>query len=142
VHTRAWLLCFGLLGCANDECTEIGCDNTSEVTYPVGLVSAPYDLTIVAEVGTITARCLDPTAPEAEMNPPELKCDREGFTITGGDFAQMQELMVTVVDVETEEVLATGNVDANAVDEITPNGPDCPGVCYVRNGALVGEPPG
>lgn len=122
--------------CANDECTEIACDNTSEVSYPNGLVTRAYDLVITAEVGMITARCLDPSAPETDMNPPELSCDREGFTIEGGDFAQMRELGVTIVDVETQDPLASGNVDADVVEELTPNGPDCPGICFVRNGAL------
>jgi hypothetical protein len=136
MRRRACLLALVLGGCADQECTEIGCEDSSQVSFPIGLVNAPYDLTIVAEVGMFTARCLQPSAPEADANPPELKCDRMGFTITGGDFARMRELQITVVDVETEAVLASDSVDAGVVEELTPNGPDCPGSCFVRNGEL------
>ena len=135
-----WLLAFALLGCADDECTLIGCDDTSVVSFPPGLVVGPYDLVIDAEVGQITARCLQPAAPEAADNPPELDCDREGFTITGGDFARMRELQVTVIDVANEETLASATVPADVVDEQSPNGPECPPTCFVRNGALQATP--
>ncbi|MBC8068656.1 MAG: hypothetical protein IAG13_10015 [Deltaproteobacteria bacterium] len=136
MRPRAWLLAFVLAGCADDECPTIGCEDTSQISFPVGLVIQPYDLVVVAEVGMFTARCLQPSAPEADANPPELRCDRSGFELTGGEFARMRELQITVTDVESGEVLAAGNVDAGVVDELAPNGPDCPGLCFVRNGEL------
>src|SRR5688500_17620624 len=124
MRPRAWLIAFALAGCADDQCTELDCEDTSQISFPIGLVTQPYDLVVVAEVGTFTARCLQPSAPEADANPPELHCDRSGFILTGGEFASMRELQITVTDVESGEVLAAGNVDAGVVDEITPNGPD------------------
>jgi hypothetical protein len=136
MRPRAWLLAFVLAGCADDECPTLDCENTSQISFPVGLVTQPYDLVVVAEVGMFTARCLQPSAPEADANPPELRCDRNGFVLTGGEFAQMRELQITVTDAESAEVLAADEVDASVVEEITPNGPDCPGICFVRNGEL------
>ncbi len=143
MRLSVWLFAVALVACADDTCTEIGCENSTEISFPAGLVDGPYDLTITAEVGMLTARCLDASAPEADANPPELKCDRQGFTITGGDFAQMRELGVVVVDVDTQEMLVASSVDANVVDELAPNGPDCPEICYVRNGGVQGaeQPP-
>jgi hypothetical protein len=126
------------LACADDECTEIGCYDQSIVSLPVGLVQGPYDLEITGTPTPLQARCLQPAAPEAAENSPELECDGSTFEINVAPGTSVREIQVTITDVDTEEVLAANVVvQLDAVDESAPNGPDCPPICFVRNGALV-----
>ncbi|MEM7159295.1 MAG: hypothetical protein AAF799_41035 [Myxococcota bacterium] len=128
-------------GCATDQsCTEIGCDHEAVVTFPPGLLSGAYTLMLRGDAETLTARCLDPGSEEAAENPAGLTCDSASFTLLGIDMANEREIIVTVIPDEGDEFSAA--VRLEAVDEITPNGPDCPPVCFVRNGQvrLQGEP--
>lgn len=134
-----WVTLAGLVpGCAGESaCTEIGCESEAIVTFPAGLVSGAYDLVLEGEGPAVTARCLDPSAPETAENPEGLECDTAGFRLRG-DLANQRELVVTVipyVDGEPGEPVSEP-VRLDAVEEITPNGPDCPPLCVVRNGQL------
>ena len=134
------LIVFSVLpaGCASDECTEIGCFDQSVVSLPPGLIEGPYDIEITGTPTPLQARCLQPAAPEAEDNSPEIECSGTTFELNVSPGTSVREIRVTITDVDTEEVLAAGVVVAlDAVDEQTPNGPDCPPICFVRNGALV-----
>ena len=123
--------------CATTDCTEIGCSDHAVVSFPFDLIDGPYDLVVQTELGTLMARCLQPGAPEAEQNSPELSCDAMGYEVDGGMVASAREAVVTITDVDTGEVLADGiAIDLNVVDEQQPNGPDCPPTCFVRNGEL------
>ena len=126
-------------GCtAGLECTEVGCEHEAVVTYPIGLVSGPYDLVLQGDTETLMARCNDPGAPEAVDNPPELTCDSNGFTLIGGPLANERSVRLTLVDVQSEEALvADTEVFLDAVDEVYPNGPSCPPVCYIRHGQVL-----
>jgi hypothetical protein len=129
------------MSCGTSEaCTEIGCDDEASVGFPLGLVEGPYDLVVSGDGGTITARCNDPDAPEAESNPPELECDSRGFTLVGHDLARTNDLVVGVTLVETGEV-AVDDVPVllSTVETQEPNGPGCPPVCYVREGSVPME---
>lgn len=125
-------------GCASESaCTELGCESEAIVTFPAGLVSGAYDLVLEGEGPTVTARCLDPSAPETAENPEGLECDASGFRLHG-ELANARELVVTVipyVDGEPGDAVSEP-VRLDAIDEITPNGPDCPPLCVVRNGQL------
>lgn len=120
------------------ECTQVGCEHEAVATYPSGLVSGPYDLYLDGQTDMIVARCNDPSAPEAAENPEGLTCDSGGFMLVGHPLANERSVRLTIIDPMTEEVLVENvEVFLDAVDEIRPNGPDCPPVCYVRNGALI-----
>lgn len=125
-------------GCTSEPaCTEIGCESEAIVTFPAGLVSGAYDLVLEGEGPAVSARCLDPSAPETAENPEGLECDASGFRLTG-DLANEREVVVTVipyVDGEPGEPVSE-SVRLDAVEELTPNGPDCPPLCVVRNGQL------
>lgn len=124
--------------CVDDSCTLIACNDVSVVSLPPGLVEGPYDLEVVVGESTLRARCLQPASPEAAENSPELDCDTTTFEITAEPGTSVREIQVTIIDVDTEETLAAAiNVALDAVGEETPNGPDCPPVCFVRNGALT-----
>jgi hypothetical protein len=136
VVTLAWLV----PGCTGGgaACTEIACESEAIVTFPAGLVSGAFDLVLEGEGETATARCLDPSAPETADNPPGLTCNAQGFTLEGHPLANERELYVTVipyVDGEPDEPVSEA-VRLDAVEEITPNGPDCPPLCVIRNGQL------
>lgn len=123
--------------CASVECTEIGCSDHAVVSFPFDLIDGPYDLVVQTEHGTLMARCLEPGAPEAAENSPELSCDAMGYEVDSGLVASAREAVVTITDVDTGELLADGvAVTLNAVGEDQPNGPDCPPTCYERNGEL------
>lgn len=126
-------------GCAiDDACTEIACSDRSVVSLPPGLVEGPYDLEVTGTDTMLHARCLQPAAPEAAENSPELDCDTATFEITSEAGTSVREIQVTIIDVDTETTLAAAvTVALDAVDEETPNGPDCPPICFIRNGALV-----
>jgi hypothetical protein len=123
-------------GCAGSSsaCTELGCTFEAIVTFPPNLVAGAYDLVLEGETETATARCLDPGAPETADNPEGLRCDAQGFSLDGHPLAIERELVVTVIPDEGEEVSQAVRLDA--IEEITPNGPDCPPLCVVRNGQL------
>ena len=123
---------------SGQSCTEVGCDHEAVVTYPSGLLSAAYELTLsFPGVPPISARCADPGAPELADNPEGLTCDLSGFSLVG-ELAVHRDVIVQITDTETgEELVAGTEVRLEAVDELTPNGPDCPPTCFVRNGQLV-----
>lgn len=125
-------------GCTSEPaCTEIGCESEAIVTFPASLVSGAYDLVLEGEGPTVTARCLDPSAPETAENPEGLECDASGFRLHG-ELANEREVVVTVipyVDGEPGDAVSE-SVRLDAIEEITPNGPDCPPLCVVRNGQL------
>lgn len=126
-------------GCATETaCTEVGCESEAIVTFPAGLVSGAYDLVLEGEGQTATARCLDPSAPETAENPPGLRCDATGFELLGHPLANERELVVTIVPYENGEPgePVSEAVTLSAIETITPNGPDCPPICVVRNGQL------
>jgi hypothetical protein len=128
----------GTFACAGDgACTEIGCEDEATVLFPLGLVDGAYDLVVTGDGGTITARCNDPDAPEAEQNPPELECDSRGFTLVGHDLARTNDLLVTVTRVATgEDVVDNAAVLLATLETHQPNGPDCPPTCFVREGSV------
>jgi hypothetical protein len=125
-----------IVGCATDECTEMGCENSVRVDYEPGLVSGPYDLLVTGDNGSLTGRCDDPGAPEAEDNPEELFCDNRGFVIQSGPLAtSVFEVFVTIVDVESgDAIVESCAVGLTAGEPQTPNGPDCPPTCYEHTG--------
>jgi hypothetical protein len=127
-----------LSGCVDDPCTELACSDSSVVSLPAGLLDGPYDLEITGTEPPLRARCLQPASPEAAENSPELECNASTFEITSPAGTSVREIQVTIVDVDTETTLAAAiPVALDAVGEDTPNGPDCPPLCFVRNGALV-----
>lgn len=122
-------------GCAGSSaCTEIGCTSEAIVTFPPNLVTGAYDLVLEGEGETATARCLDPGAPETAENPEGLTCNAQGFSLVGHPLANQREVVVTVIPDEGEEVSEA--VRLEAIEEVTPNGPDCPPLCVIRNGQL------
>lgn len=130
-------------GCAAESCTELACNDESVVSFPPQLVDGAYDLVLVSDLGTLSARCSDPGAAEAADNPPELRCDGGGFELDGHILASARELTVTVTQVSDGSVVADAVlVTLGVAEENTPNGPDCPPTCYVRNGQLLpdGQP--
>ncbi|MEX1361620.1 MAG: hypothetical protein AB1Z98_00720 [Nannocystaceae bacterium] len=130
----AGLLSVPLGGCAIDsECTELGCDNEAVVTFPLGVISGSYSLVLRGDAQMATARCLD-TGPDAADNPEGLTCDAQGFTLVGHPLANEREIVVTVIPDEGDGFEAA--VRLEAVDQLEPNGPDCPPTCFVRNGQV------
>lgn len=122
-------------GCAVDSgCTEIDCNHEAVVTFPPGSVSGAYTLELRGDFETAIARCLDPSNPETADNPSGLTCDAFGFTLEGHPLANEREVLVTVTPDEGDGFSVP--VRLEAVDELTPNGPDCPPVCFVRNGQV------
>ncbi len=110
------------------------------MTFPPGLVAGAYDLLLTSDLGTLTARCGDPGAPEAVSNPPELTCDANGLQLDGHVLASARELNVTITQVSDDAVVADAVlVTLDVAEENTPNGPDCPPTCYIRNGQLLPE---
>lgn len=125
-------------GCAGSgQCTEATCEHEAVVTYPAGLLSGPYDLTLsFAGLPELTSRCSDPGAPELADNPEGVTCDLAGFQLTG-EIAGQRTVSVQLLDVPSGEVIVAGSeVRLEAVGESRPNGPDCDPVCFVRNGSL------
>ncbi len=131
-------LALALGGCSTSpsSCTEIGCESEAVVTFPPSLISGGYDLVIEGDSAMATARCADPSAPETADNPVGLSCDSQGFTLQGHPLADEREVEVTIIPTDGSEA-TTGIIRLDAVDEITPNGRDCPPICVVRNGQLT-----
>lgn len=130
----------GVASCASSTaCTQASCESMATVTYGSGLfpgpIAGPYDLVLEGEGDTATARCLDPSAPETADNPEGLTCDGQGFVLDAHPLAIERELTVTIVLLETDESI-TETVRLDAIEEITPNGPDCPPICVIRNGNI------
>jgi hypothetical protein len=128
----------GCLG--SGACTEADCSSVIEVSYGSQVVNEPYELTIDPNGGKISVICLG--EPTDEPQPPEwLRCDANGFTITGSEADLLTSITVTVVPVATEEAVIANEFVSLLTDEVLqPNGPDCEPTCYTRNG-VVPEPP-
>jgi len=128
-------------GCASNECTEMACENSVRVDYRPGSVSGPYDLVVSGDNGTLSARCSDPAAPEAEDNPEGLVCDDRGFVIDSGPLAtSVFDVRLTIIDVESgDSIVEACPVSLTAGDPMTPNGPSCPPTCYEHSGYLDPE---
>lgn len=127
-----------LPACGEEACTLVGCLDRSIITFPSGVIDGPYDLVVMGVAETLSARCLDPGAPEAMENPAGLECDASSFTLEDHPLASERSVRVTVVDVDTGDTLIE-NVEVTTVvaEEIHPNGEDCPPTCYVRNGQVL-----
>ncbi len=123
---------------SSSECTEIGCVSEATVTFPPNFVSGAYDLVLQSGTEMATARCLDPGAPETAENPEGLTCDAGGFRLEGHPLASAREVVVTVIAVGAEEGVSEA-VRLDAIEEVTPNGPDCPPLCVIRNGQVRGN---
>ena len=140
--SRIWpvvaLVASATLGCGDSTCTEAACEHQAVVTFPAGLLNGAYDLTLAPADGPLlSARCSDPGAPELADNAEGLTCNATGFEVVG-DAARSRSVLVTVTDTDSGDVLVGGiEVRLDAVDEIQPNGPDCPPTCFVRNGQLA-----
>ncbi len=119
--------------CVGDTaCTEVACEHEAVVTFPPGLVQGAYELRLDGSSQTAAARCVDPG--NAGDNPEGLTCDANGFSLVGHPLANDREITVTITPDDGDGVVAS--VRLEAVDEITPNGPDCPPICFVRNGQV------
>lgn len=134
VPLLAWLLG----GCTeSSDCTALDCVSEAIVTFPAGLVTGPYDLVLEGEGQSATARCNDSAADTLD-NPEGLRCDAQGFTLEGHPLANEREVVVTVIpEIEGEPgEPVTEAVRLEAIEEVTPNGPDCLPLCVIRNGQL------
>jgi len=143
------LLAPALFGCSHTRCKEAGCSAGAQVVYDRGFPT-PYDLTVRTAGLTLSARCpLDarsskPVAPNAAT----LVCDERGFLVSTANAANGSATRY-----------GTNALDANALTfdvglarpgaapiqravRVTlthverPNGPDCPSVCYGRQGTM------
>lgn len=138
---RTWLalacLALGGISCsaAGGSCTEVGCSNEAVVTYPGGLVSGPYNLTLQNGGGSETYVCNDPQT-AAEL-PPEVDCNGSGFELTDSDFGSRSTVTVTITDLDENVLAGPAEVVLQAVETLQPNGPDCEPTCVVRNGRLI-----
>lgn len=128
-----------LPGCTSTTaCSQADCQSEAIVTFPPNLVSGAFDLVIDGDE-SVTLRCLDPSAPETADNPDGITCNAQGFTIDGHPLANEREVLVIVIPTDgSEEQSALVRLDA--IETITPNGPDCPPTCVLRNGRF--EPTG
>lgn len=125
----------GIPACTSSQtCTDADCDHSAVVTFPPNVVDGAYSLVLDGDGGMTTARCSDPGNPDTADNPEGLTCNGDGFSLDGHPLANAREIRVTIIPDEGEEV--SEFVRLEAVDEITPNGPDCPPICFVRNGQL------
>ena len=121
---------------STDACTDVGCSNEAVVTFPTGLVSGPYNLTLRQGSDMETYACNDPQT--AADLPPEVECDGGGFELVDSPFGLRSAVTVTITD--PDETLIAGPVEVllQAVDTVQPNGPDCEPTCVIRNGRLEG----
>ena len=116
-------------------CSEADCNNEAVVTFPAGLVSGPYNLTLSNGSDTETFACNDPQT-AAEL-PPEIDCNSSGFELTDSDFGLRSTVTITITDPDEELIAGPTEVVLQAVETLTPNGPDCDPTCIIRNGRLT-----
>ncbi len=120
-------------------CTEIGCDSEAEVTYNGFAISSRYDLTLDLGSEKVLVRCNDSGSMEELDNPDYVTCSAGGFEIIGEE-ANQTSILVTIYDIDADEVIAINQTVQLSVEpngEIQPNGPDCPPVCYKRFGSVL-----
>ncbi|MEM6292962.1 MAG: hypothetical protein AAGA54_16930 [Myxococcota bacterium] len=115
-------------------CTEVGCENEAVVTFPAGLITGPYELTLSNGSQMETYICNDQSrAPE---NPEGVSCDAAGFELVGSVFAARSSVFVTIISETGDALLERREVTLQAVETVQPNGPDCEPTCVVRNGRV------
>lgn len=133
------LALLAIVGCGEKSCTEIGCENSTEVGYNF-TISGPYDLSLNLPTGTYDLRCNDPDWPLLDEQPEFVTCGPSGFSMVG-DEANASSVTVTVYDVDNDVVFAANQVVDLFVpgEPIEPNGPGCPPVCFERNGQVLSD---
>jgi len=138
---RTWLalacLALGGTSCSDTgaSCTEVGCSNEAVVTYPGGLVSGPYNLTLQNSGQSETYACNDPQT-AAEL-PPEVDCNAGGFELADSEFGARSTVTVTITDPDENVIAGPTEVVLQAVETLQPNGPDCEPSCVIRHGRLM-----
>ncbi len=135
------LLCLALLmtpGCAAGglECTEVDCNNEAVVTYPSGLVSGPYSLTLSQGGEMETFACNDPET-AADLPAEVTRCDASGFELIDSRFGVRSTVTVTLADPDGNLIAGPTEVVLSAVETLQPNGPDCEPTCIIRNGRFM-----
>ncbi len=138
LRSFATMACLALFASSCDDsaaCTEVDCNNEAVVTYPAGLVSGPYNLTLSVGGDSETYACNDPQT-AAEL-PPEIDCDGAGFELTDSPFGLRSTVMVTITDADENLIAGPTEVVLQAVETVQPNGPDCEPTCVIRNGRVL-----
>ena len=128
-------LCLLVTSCADTgACTEIDCTNEAVVTFPGGLVSGPYTLTLSNGSESESFACNDPDT--FTDLPPEVECNSGGFELFDSPFGLRSSVTVTITDADENLLPGPTNVVLQAVETVQPNGPDCEPTCVIRNGRL------
>ncbi len=138
LRTFAALACLTVIASSCSDtasCTEVDCNNEAVVTYPAGLVSGPYNLTLQTGGDMETYACNDPQT--AADLPPEVDCDGAGFELTDSPFGLRSTVTVTLTDPDENLIAGPLEVVLQAVETVQPNGPDCEPTCVIRNGRLM-----
>ena len=159
--SHAWIicpLCVGLLAlaplaCSQVRCKEAGCFAGAQVVYDQSLPT-PYELTVRTAGLSLSAHCpVDarssrPVAPNAAT----LVCDASGFTVSTANAANGSATQYGTNPVDANSLnfdVALSRAGAAPIQRAVrvtlthverPNGPDCPSVCYSRQGTM-GLPP-
>lgn len=129
------LLCSSSCAGGDGTCTDAGCANEAVVTYPAGLVSGPYTLTLRNGGDTETYACNDPQT--AADLPADITCNASGFELVDSPFGIRSTVTVTITDDEENLIAGPTEVVLQAVETVQPNGPDCEPTCFIRNGRLM-----
>jgi hypothetical protein len=150
VHATSALFTLStILGCSHERCKEAGCTGGAQVTFDRA-VTVPYELTVRTSGLALSAHCplaardAKPVGPNAAI----LFCDGNGFMVAtanavngGATQVGSNPVDATTLRFDVGLVLAgvapiqlNTNVELKHVER--PNGPNCPSVCYGRQGTL------
>jgi hypothetical protein len=146
---RVCLLTLAALACSRQRCKEAGCAAGTRITYQSN-VSAAYDLQVRTAGLVLSAHCPQDARSATPVGPNSatLICDGSGFMVAtanasngaatayGDNPVDAKALDFNVELKRLGAPVIQRTVTAALTNVERPNGPDCPSVCYGRQGTM------
>jgi len=150
---RLWLVMLAASACSHQRCKEAGCTAGARVTYQ-HRVSPNYELQVRTAGLALAAHCPQDARSATPVGPNSatLVCDESGFSVATANASNgaatpygSNPVDANALSFEVELKRAEGppiqrTVQASLTHVERPNGPDCPSVCYSRQGTMNLDP--
>lgn len=153
IALRLWLVTLAASACSHQRCKEAGCTAGARVSYQHA-VPSNYELQVRTTGLMLSAHCPQDarSAKPVGPNSATLICDESGFLVATANASNgaataygSNPVDATALSFEVELKRADAapiqrTVQASLTHVDRPNGPDCPSVCYGRQGTMNLDP--
>ena len=123
------------LGEEPQSCTLGSCQSVASVAFLDGPLASAYELEVTVGDATYTLLCAPPAADLDATPTLRIECDQDGFRLHGSE-SEVPTVFVVIRDPMSEEPMIESEVALEHTDTWAANGPDCPPICEIREGAI------